>query len=248
MVSTISPQSSLDLDTDQVEIIDETLKQLHRHLTKHYLRQLQDSASNLGSRDTSHDNTSNRQSTHAFNTSDIYKHTTTSPENKLTDQTHLNTSSQTPLQISKKTHLFGYRCFITLPTQHNKILQELNLNGLCQYSNSHQAYIFKNSNGIVNCSYILVFLMQSTCYVIAPNTYQWYRFNTNEILESHKLGLCNDQLTNMVPIPPAETPEINAFTTITRLTFLQTQNEQVSNTCTQPMYIALTLANLNTNS
>ena len=43
-------------------------------------------------------------------------------------------------------------------------------------------------------------------------------------------------------------PEIDAFTTIESLTFLQTQNEQVSNTCTQPMYSDLTLANQNTNS
>ena len=48
---------------------------------------------------------------------------------------------------------------------------------------------------------------------------------------SHKLALCDDQLTHMVPVPPAELPEINAFTTITRLTFLQTQDEQISNTC-----------------
>ena len=43
------------------------------------------------------------------------------------------------------------------PTVHNKIPQELNLNGLCQYNNAHQAYIFENSNCIVNCSYILIF-------------------------------------------------------------------------------------------
>ena len=59
----------------------------------------------------------------------------------------------------------------------------------------------------------------------------------NEILESHKLALCDDQLTHMVPIPPAEPPEINTFTTIARLTFLQTQDVQVSHAHTQPMYI-----------
>ena len=52
----------------------------------------------------------------------------------------------------------------------------------------------------------------------------------------------------MVLIPPAEPPEINTFTTITRLTFLQTQDEQVSNTCTQPMYSDIALVNQNTNS
>ena len=50
----------------------------------------------------------------------------------------------------------------------------------------------------------------------------------------------------MVPIQPAEPSEINAFKTIARLTFLQTQNEQINNTHTLPMYSNLT--NQNTNS
>ena len=104
----------------------------------------------------------------------------------------------------------------------NKILQELNLNCFCQYSNSHQAYIFENSNHIVNCSYILIFLRQSTCYIITPDTNQWWKINANEILEKHKLALYNDKLTHMVPITPAEPPEIDTFTTVARLTFLQT--------------------------
>ena len=41
----------------------------------------------------------------------------------------------------------------------------------------------------------------------------------------------------MVPIPPAESPEVNVVIKIARLTFLQTQTEQVSNTLTQPMSI-----------
>ena len=68
-----------------------------------------------------------------------------------------------------------------LSSLHNKILQELNLNGLCKYSNSHQAYIFKNSNHILNCSYNS-YLMRSTCYVFTPNTHQCYKINANEIL------------------------------------------------------------------
>ena len=60
--------------------------------------------------------------------------------------------------------------------------------------------------------------------------------------------LCDDQSTHMVPVPPAELPEINAFTTITRLTFLQTQDEQVSNTYKQPMYSDIPLVNQSTNS
>ena len=134
------------------------------------------------------------------------------------------------------------------PTLCNKILQELNLNGLCQYCNSHKVYIFKKSNCIVNCSYVLVFLRQSTCYVITPNKHQWYKISANKILESHKLALWKDHLTHIGPKPPAKLPEINAFTTITGLTFLQTQDEQVSNTYTQPMYSDIVLVNQNTNS
>ena len=41
LVSTILPQSSSDLDTEQGEIIDETLNKLHIQLIKCYLRDLQ---------------------------------------------------------------------------------------------------------------------------------------------------------------------------------------------------------------
>ena len=55
-----------------------------------------------------------------------------------------------------------------------KILQEFSLLGLYQYNNAHQAYIIENSNHIVTCSYIVIFLRQSTCYIITPDTQQWY--------------------------------------------------------------------------
>ena len=109
-------------------------------------------------------------------------------------------------------------------------LKELNLNGLCQYNNTYQAYLFKNSNQVINCCNGLVFLEQSTCYIITPDTHQWYKNNTNEMLENHKLAVCNDPAVHMVPISPAEPSEINVFKTIARLTFLQTQNEQINNT------------------
>ena len=56
--------------------------------------------SNVDSSDTLHDNTPDRQSASALNTSDFHKHTTTSP--KHTGQTHLKTCSHTPSQILKK--------------------------------------------------------------------------------------------------------------------------------------------------
>ena len=59
--------------------------------------------------------------------------------------------------------------------------------------------------------------------------------------------LCDDHLTHLVPVP-CELPESNAFTTITTLTFLQTQDEHVSNTHTQPMYSDIPLVNLDMNS
>ena len=59
--------------------------------------------------------------------------------------------------------------------------------------------------------------------------HQGYKIYAKKILEDHKLALYNDPLTHKVPIPPAELPEINTLTTITTLTFLQTQNEEVIN-------------------
>ena len=71
----------------------------------------------------------------------------------------------------------------------NKIVEELKLNGLVKYSNTHQAYIFENSNKIVNSPTSLYFLKQSACYSITPDTHQWYTINTNEITDNHKIAL-----------------------------------------------------------
>ena len=114
-----------------------------------------------------------RQSVPTLNLSDITKYTTTSPnhtyrpgslENSLTDPT---TNFEPPKQIIMEIDALSHA-----HTLHNKILWELSLNGLCQYNNTHQAYLFKNSNKEANCSYILVFLEQSACYIITPDTQQ----------------------------------------------------------------------------
>ena len=76
---------------------------------------------------------------------------------------------------------------------------------------------------------------------------QWYRINTNEILENHKLALCKDTAVHMVPIPPAEPLEANTFKTIARLTFSQAQNEHINSPNKQPMYSNSTSANQITN-
>ena len=110
------------------------------------------------------------------------------------------------------------------PELHNKILQELNHNALCQYNKSGKAYIFEKSSHIVSCFRMLILLRQSTCYVITPHTHHIYKINANEILKNHKLVLCDDQSAHMVPLPPAVLPASNAFMTITRLTLLQVQD------------------------
>ena len=134
------------------------------------------------------------------------------------------------------------------PTLCNKILQELNLNGLCKYNNTHQIYLNRNSNIIVNCSYILVFLKQSTCYAITPDTHQWYRINSNEITDNHKIALCNDLTVHMVPLPSAEISKANVVKAIARLTLSQTHEDHPNHTHTQSIYSNSNLANNNINN
>ena len=86
-------------------------------------------------------------------------------------------------------------------------------------------HIFEYSNQPVNCSYILVFLKQSACYTVTPDTHQWYRINTNEMTDNLNLAICNDTTINMVLLPPAEPSESNTFATIVRLSLLQNQTD-----------------------
>ena len=74
----------------------------------------------------------------------------------------------------------------------NKMLQSLNLNGWCKYDNSHQTYLYEHSNKPVNYSYILIFLKQSACYTLTPDTCQLYRTSTNKITDNHNIAICND--------------------------------------------------------
>ena len=81
-VSTISPQFSSYLDTDQGEIIDETLKQFLQTVNQILLKTTTGNpASNLDSSGTPHDKTSDRESASTLNTNNIHKQTTTSPKN-----------------------------------------------------------------------------------------------------------------------------------------------------------------------
>ena len=133
------------------------------------------------------------------------------------------------------------------PTLGNTILQELNLNDLCKYNNTHQAYLYKDSNKIVNFSYILAFLKQSTCYAITPDIPEWQRIIANEIADNHKIALCNDLTVHLVPLPLAEPSDINAVETIARLTLSQIHKDHANDAYTQSTYSnsALTSSNIN---
>ena len=75
---------------------------------------------------------------------------------------------------------------------HDKILQLLNLKGLCKYDSLCKAYIFELSNIPVDCSHILIFLNSSAHYTITPHTDQWYRLSTHEFMDSHNITICNE--------------------------------------------------------
>ena len=69
------------------------------------------------------------------------------------------------------------------------------------------------------------------CYIVNPDTHQWYRINTHEIMESHNIAICNKKTVNMVQLPPAELPEANAIGPFARLTTINshTNADQASN-------------------
>ena len=134
------------------------------------------------------------------------------------------------------------------PPLQNKILQELNLHSLCKYNNTHQAYIYENSKETVNCPYILVFLKQLTCYAITPDTHHWYRINTNEITDNHKIALCNGLTVHMVPLPSAEPSEVNAVETVARTTHSHTPKDHPNDTHTESIYSNSTSTNNNRNN
>ena len=101
-MSTILPQSSSDLDTDQGEIIDEMLKQVVQTFNETLMMTTTSKpTSNLNSNKTPHYNTSDRQPAPTVNTSDFQMKTITPPKDAY-NQTHLTTSVPTQLQTLKK--------------------------------------------------------------------------------------------------------------------------------------------------
>ena len=114
-----------------------------------------------------------------------------------------------------------------------KIIQSLNINSLCKYDNLHKAYLLEYSNKPINSSYILVFLKQLACYTVTPDTHYWYRINNNGVTDNHNIAIFNDTTINMVPLPPAEPSEFNAFETVVRLSLSQNQRDLPNDIQTQ---------------
>ena len=131
LVSTISLQLSSDLGTDEDEITDETIKQVVQTVAQTLLKTTRGSpTSNLNVSNTSHNYTSDRQSVPTLNTSDNHEHTTTSPKHTKRPDSSENTLTHpiTHFQQTKQI-IMDIDALSCSPTLHNKILQELNLNG-----------------------------------------------------------------------------------------------------------------------
>ena len=88
-----------------------------------------------------------------------------------------------------------------LPILHNKIIQELNLNGLSQYHNTHQAYLFKNSKKVVNCSYIIIFLhiCKNIIQYIDCSKHDNYFIDTKGILHKKVINFNSTFLAIVIP-------------------------------------------------
>ena len=74
--------------------------------------------------------------------------------------------------------------------------------------------------------------------------YQWYRINSIEITDNHKIALCNDLTIQMVPLLSVEPSEVNAVETIARLKLSQTYKDYPNNTHTQSIYSNSILTNI----
>ena len=92
----------------------------------------------------------------------------------------------------------------------------------------------------------MVFLKQSTCCAVTPDTHQWFKGNANEITDNHYIALYNDLTVHLVPLPSADSPEVNAVNTIKRLLHSHTSVNHTNSNCPQPSYKNSTLSNNST--
>ena len=69
--------------------------------------------------------------------------------------------------------------------------------------------------------------------------------NTNEITDNNNKAIYNDPAINMVPLPPAELSESNAFETIVKLSLSQNQRDLLNDIQTQAISNTSILTNNN---
>ena len=74
-----------------------------------------------------------------------------------------------------------------------------------------------------------------------PHAHQWYRINTKEILQDHRLGLCDDNIAHMVSLPPSQPPAINTYMTLPQVTLQQNQDCQNNAHSKQPQCTSTSL-------
>ena len=125
-VNSILPQSSSDIDTDQSDIIDETIKQVAQSVNQTLLKtSTGNPTSNLTLNDSPHDRIPSRQSVLVPNPSDIHIQTniqpahTYRPASSINNITHSVTNFEQAEQILKNTDTLSHS-----PSLCNKILQE----------------------------------------------------------------------------------------------------------------------------
>ena len=196
---------------DDGDIIGETIKQVGQSVNQTLPTTITgNSISNLTQNNPPHDHVSIIQLTHDSIPGANMLPSHAQPVLPIYSITHPDTGFEQAKQIIMYINTLSHS-----PTVENKILQELNLHGLCKY-NSTQAYLYENSNKIVNCAYTVLFLKQSTCYAITTGTHQWYRVNNDEITDNHKIALCNDPAVHMVPLSSAAPSEVHAVEIVQR--------------------------------
>ena len=245
-ISSISPESSSDLDTGHGDTIDETIKHVKHTINQTLLTSSITNATANKASNGLHDNMPDLQPTQDISPHSI--HMQTNAKSTSIKQTHsIIDNIKPPVTTFKKTKniIMNIDALSYSTTLHNKIKQSINLNGLCKYDTLHKAYLFEYSNKPVNCFYILVFLKQSACYTITLDTHQCYRINTNEITDNHNIVLCNDPTLNMVPLSTAELSESNTFEAIARLIPSENQRDLPNSNQTQATLNTLILTNNN---
>ena len=137
-VTAISPRSSSDLDRDQGEAVDETLRKVAQMLSQPLLTTIGSTPnSNIGSNNDPYDKIMDRQPASTLDTNDNQGQSLP-PQKDSYNADPIDQIGNKPNRNFERTRqvIMGINALSHTPELHNKILQELNCNGLCQYSKS----------------------------------------------------------------------------------------------------------------